>query len=106
MNEMTNQETDTALILENELKRRVSAVVRMELAATVHEIVFKELTKYKNEMMTEIMLSVGKALRQIEQEDRKPLWESKPEDFNLTAKDLEGHSITGANNTDKELWRI
>lgn len=102
MSEMTNQETDTALILENELKRRVTEVVRMELATTVHQIVHKELNKYKSEMMTEIMLSIGKALRQIELEDRKPLWEAKPEDFNLTAKDMETQDNYQLN---KELWR-
>ena len=102
MSEMTNQETDTALILENELKRRVSAVVRMELATTVHQIVFKELSKYKNEMMTEIMLAIGKALQVIEKEERKPLWEAKPEDFNLTAKDMETKDDHQLN---KELWR-
>ena len=99
---MTNQETDTALILENELKRRVTAVVRSEIAVTVHLIVKKELDTYKNEMMTEIMLSIGKALQQIEKEERKPLWESKPEDFNLTAKDLESQDDYQLN---KELWR-
>ena len=102
MSEMTNMETDTALILENELRRRVSVVVRSELAGTVHEIVKKELDSYKNEMMTEIMLSIGKALRQIEKEERKPLWESKPEDFNLTAKDMETQNDYQLN---KELWR-
>lgn len=102
MSEMTNTETDTALLLENELKRRVSVVVRSELAVTVHDIVKKELDSYKNEMMTEIMLSIGKALRQIEKEERKPLWESKPEDFNLTAKDMETQNDYQLN---KELWR-
>jgi len=95
MNEMTNQETDTALILENELKRRVSAVVRSELAGTVHQIVKKELDTYKNEMMTEIMLSIGKALQQIEKEGRTPLWEGQPptEMFGLTKEDLNTHMI-------------
>jgi hypothetical protein len=95
MNEMTNQETDTALILENELKRRVSAVVRSELAGTVHQIVKKELDTYKNEMMTEIMLSIGKALQQIEKEGRTPLWEGPPptEMFGLTKEDLNTHMI-------------
>ena len=102
MSEMTNMETDTALILENELRRRVSVVVKSELAVTVHNIVKKELDSYKNEMMTEIMLSIGKALRQIEKEERKPLWESKPEDFNLTAKDMETQNDYQLN---KELWR-
>ena len=103
MSEMTNMETDTALILENELRRRVSVVVRSELAVTVHDIVKKELDSYKNEMMTEIMLSIGKALRQIEKEERKPLWESKPEDFNLTEEDMK---TSGDHQLTKELWRV
>jgi hypothetical protein len=93
MSEMTNMETDTALILENELRRRVSVVVKSELALTVHNIVKKELDSYKNEMLTEIMLSIGKALRQIEKEERKPLWETTPEEFGLTHEDLNTHMI-------------
>ena len=99
MSEMTNKETDTALILENELKRRVSVVVKSELAVTVHNIVKKELDSYKNEMMTEIMLSIGKALRQIEKEERKPLWESKPEEFGLTHENLNTHMIDNTRST-------
>ena len=96
---MTNKETDTALILENELRRRVSVVVKSELAVTVHDIVKKELDSYKNEMMTEIMLSIGKALRQIEKEERKPLWESKPEEFGLTHENLNTHMIDNTRST-------
>ena len=99
MSEMTNKETDTALILENELRRRVSVVVKSELAVTVHDIVKKELDSYKNEMMTEIMLSIGKALRQIEKEERKPLWESKPEEFGLTHENLNTHMIDNTRST-------
>ena len=102
MSEMTNIETDTALLLENELKRRVAEVVRSELAMAVHNIVKKELDSYKTEMMTEIMLSIGNALRQIDKEERKPLWESKPEDFNLTEEDMK---TSGNYQLTKELWR-
>jgi hypothetical protein len=59
----------------------------------VHNIVKKELDSYKNEMLTEIMLSIGKALRQIEKEERKPLWETTPEEFGLTHEDLNTHMI-------------
>ena len=99
MSEITNMETDTALILENELRRRVSVVVRSELPGTVHAIVKKELDSYKNEMMTEIMLSIGKALRQIEKEERKPLWESTPEEFGLAHENLNTHMIDNTRRT-------
>ena len=89
-------------MLENELKRRVREVAKAEMAITVHEVIAEKFNAYKNEMMTEIMLSIGKALQQIEKEERKPLWESKPEDFNLTAKDMETQDNY---QLDKELWR-
>lgn len=44
---MTNQETDTALILENELKRRVSEVVRGIAADIVRKEMREEFTKQK-----------------------------------------------------------
>ena len=95
MSEMTNQETDTALLLENELKRRVKEVTRAEMAAVVHEVIAEKFNAKKAEIMTEIMLSIGKALRQIEQEERKPLWEGRPptEMFGLTKEDLNTHMI-------------
>lgn len=86
---MTNQETDTALILENELKRRVREVTRAELALTVHGIVKKELDKYKTEMMTEIILAVGKSLRVVDNEGRKPLWDTVPEDLGMSRQQFE-----------------
>jgi len=93
MNEMTNQETDTALILENELKRRVTEV----LGTVVHKVVKSQMEKVfaeqKSHMMMEISVAVGKMLRVIEEEGRNPLWEATPEEFGLTAKDLNTHMI-------------
>ena len=93
---MSNQETDTALILENELKRRVSEVVR-EIA---HDIVRKEMreefTRQKETMLMEVSITVGKHLRFIENEGRKPLWEATPEEFGLTRESLDSHHITGS----------
>jgi len=95
MSEMTNQETDTALLLENELKRRVREVARIEMAAVVHEVITEKFNAKKAEIMTEIMLAVGKALQVIEKEGRTPLWEGPPptEMFGLTKEDLNTHMI-------------
>ena len=73
---MTNEETDTALILEGELKRRVKEVVERVVVNMVGKIIHEELNKYKAEMMLEAAVSVGKMLRVVEQEGRKPLWEN------------------------------
>ena len=76
MNQMTNQETDTALILEGELKRRVKEILEPLVADMARKIIREELNKYKSEMMLEVAISVGRMLRLVDQEDRKPLWEN------------------------------
>jgi len=76
MNQMTNEETDTALILEGELKRRVKEVVEPLVADMARRIIREELNKYKSEMMLEVAISVGRMLRLVDQEGRKPLWEN------------------------------
>jgi len=93
MNQMTNEETDTALILENELKRRVNEVVERVVVNMVGKIIHEELNKYKAEMMMEICVAVGKIMRVAENEERKPLWEATPEEFGLTAKQLGTHAL-------------
>ena len=93
MNAMTNEETDTALILEGELKRRVHEVVERVVANMVGKIIQDELSKYKAAMMMEVSINVGKMLRVVDGENRKPLWESKPEDFGFDHKELSTHMI-------------
>ena len=73
---MTNEETDTALILEGELTRRVKEIVERVVVNMVGKIIHEELNKYKSEMMLEVAISVGRMLRSIDQEGRKPLWEN------------------------------
>ena len=90
---MTNEETDTALILEGELKRRVKEVVERIVVNMVGKIIHDELNKYKSEMMLEVAISVGKMLRLVEQEGRKPLWEATPEEFGLTQQDINTQSF-------------
>jgi hypothetical protein len=90
---MTNQETDTALILENELKRRVEEVVRGVAYDIVRKEMREEFTKQKEAMLMEVSITVGKHLRLIENEGRKPLWEATPEEFGLTREDLNSHMI-------------
>ena len=93
MNQMTNQETDTALILENELKRRVCEVVRGIVGDVVSEQMTKKFAEQKAEMLLEVCIAVGKNLQTIENEGRKPLWESTPEEFGLTNESLNTHHL-------------
>lgn len=91
--QMPNDEVDTALILEGELKRRVSEVVERVVVNTVGKIIHQEMDKYKAEMLMEISINVGKMLRMVENEGRRPLWEAKPEEFGLTNEELNRSSI-------------
>lgn len=98
---MTNQETDTALILENELKRRVSEVVSQIVYQEVRRQMSEVFTEQKGNMMMEISLNVGKMLRVIEEEGRNPLWVSGPQavkDFNIGDDVLNQHMIEGGKN--------
>lgn len=86
--QMSNDEVDTALILEGELKRRVREVaikVVNEEVARQMGVIFAE---QKAKMMMEISISIGQMLNLIQKEDRKPLWEATPEEFGLTHEDL------------------
>ena len=75
MNEMSNQETDTALILENELKRRVREVAIDIVRAEIRKEVKQLFLDQKDSLMFEISVKIGQMLKMIEEEDRKPLWE-------------------------------
>jgi len=76
---MTNQETDTALILENELKRRVrevaTTIIQQEVAAAIE----REMSRRKDQMLMEVSIKVGQMLKGIEEEGRQPLWVSGPQ---------------------------
>ena len=93
MTQMTNEETDTALILEGELKRRVTEI----LGQVVHKVVRKqmqaEFAEQKSNMMLEISIAVGKMMRVMEEEGRNPLWEATPAEFGLTREDLNTHAL-------------
>jgi hypothetical protein len=73
---MTNQEADTALILENELRRRVKAVMQEVVGPLIKEEVRKLFVEQKDSMLMEVSIAVGKSLRVIENEGRTPLWET------------------------------
>ena len=90
---MTNEETDTALILENELTRRVREVTRAIIQDEIRKEVKRIFLEQKNSMLMEVSITVGKTLQVIENEGRKPLWESTPEEFGLTNESLNTHNI-------------
>jgi hypothetical protein len=90
---MTNEETDTALILENELKRRVTEVLGTIVHKIVHKAIEANYAQHKSTMMLEVAVAVGKMLRSIEEDGRKPLWQATPEEFGLTQQDMNIHAL-------------
>jgi hypothetical protein len=93
MTQMTNQETDTALILENELKRRVREVTREIIRDEIQREVKRIFLEQKDSMLMEVSISVGKTLQVVENEGRRPLWEANPEEFGLTNDSLNTHHL-------------
>ena len=85
---LPNDEVDTALILEGELKRRVAEVVEKVVVNMIGKVIHEEMNKYKAEMLMEVCIAVGKTMQVIENEGRKPLWEARPEEFGLTHEEL------------------
>jgi len=97
--ELTKEAVDAAVILEGRVRERVEKEVALTLNGMLRKAVKEEVKRAINEekhnMMMVISISIGKALRASEIEGRKPLWESKPEDFGLTDEDLNKHMLGG-----------
>ena len=93
MSELDNQALDAALILEDKLKERVSRIVEKVVINIVGREIHAAIEREKAAMITEITLSIGKALQSIEKDGRKPLWDSKPEDFGLDNMSLNTHNL-------------
>jgi hypothetical protein len=85
---MTNEETDTALILENELKRRVKEAIQQVVGPIIREEVRKIFVEQKDSMLMEVSISVGKTLRGRKNESRKLPCDETPEEFGLTSEML------------------
>jgi hypothetical protein len=95
--DLTKDAVDAAIILENKVNERVEKQVALNLNSmlrkAVKEEVQKAISEEKHNMMMEISIAVGKALRASEIEGRKPLWESTPEELGLDRADLNKHML-------------
>jgi hypothetical protein len=96
--ELTKEAIDAAIILENKMRERVEKEVALTLNGMLRRAVKEEVQRAigeeKHNMMMEISITVGKALRASEMEGRKPLWESTPEELGLDPADLNTHMIS------------
>jgi hypothetical protein len=89
MEELNPVSVDTAVILDEQVQTRVSKIAHAYLQKILPPIISEELdtrfSKEKEKMMVEIAIMVGKILRQAEDEDRKPLWETDIAEFGFPA---------------------
>ena len=93
------QNIDSMLILEGKLQERVNKLIGTTVERTIVNIIGRQIQeaikREKAEMLLEIAIKVGQMLKTVEKDERKPLWESTPEEFKLTHADLNTHMISG-----------
>jgi hypothetical protein len=90
---MENKEIDAALLLEGELKRRVKEIVTAQIEEVLIRHVGGIIRQEKESLVMEVAMAVGKIVRLAEEEGRKPLWQSTPEEFGMTQEDVNRSSI-------------
>ena len=88
--ELTGKDTRLNGFIKGFVERTVVNII----GRTVHE----ELDKYKQQMIMEICLAVGKTMQVADKQGRKPLWETDPAEFGLGEADLNSHMIEGTQN--------
>lgn len=94
MSEELNQESvDAAIILENKVRERVRAEVQYVVKEMVTTEVHRLLQQAKGAMTMEITVSINQMLRGFVEQERKPLWESTPEELGLDPEDLNKHML-------------
>lgn len=95
--ELTQEAVDAAIILENRVNDRIEKEVHRVLDRQISKLIAMEVDKafraYKDAMLMEISVTVGKIMRHAEEENRKPLWESTPEELGLSRADLNKHML-------------
>jgi len=93
------QNIDSMLLLEGKLQERVNNLIGKNVERTVINIIGRQIQeavqREKEEMMLEIAIKVGQMLKVVDKDERRPLWESTPEEFKLTDADLNTHMISG-----------
>ena len=89
------QNIDSMLILEGKLQERVNKLIGNNVERTIINIIGKQIQeaikREKAEMMLEIAVKVGQMLKAVEKDERKPLWESTPDELKIPEDMLKPH---------------
>lgn len=91
--ELTKEAVDAAIILENRIRERVAEAVKYSVREVVQDEVGRLISQQKGALIMEITMSINQMLRGFIEQERKPLWETRPEDIGLTPEDLNTHML-------------
>lgn len=103
MKELDQAAVDSAIILENKIRERIREELKYTLGATVREQVSEMLRREKGSMIMEVTASINQMLRSFVEQERKPLWESTPEEFGLTHEELNRSSMRRLDDIQQEI---
>jgi hypothetical protein len=103
MEELDQAAVDSAIILENKIRERIREELKYILDATVREQVNKMFREQKGSLVMEVTASINQMLRSFIEQERKPLWESTPEEFGLTHEELNRSSMRRLDDIQQEI---
>ena len=103
MEELDQAAVDSAIILENKIRERIREELKYILDATVREQVNKMFREQKGSLVMEVTASINQMLRSFIEQERKPLWESTPEEFGLTHEELNRSTMRRLDDIQQEI---
>ena len=83
---------------DNKLNGFIRGLIERTVVNVIGKTIHEELDKYKQEMIMEICIAVGRTIQVADKEARAPLWETDPTEFGLTKEQLNSHMIEGSQN--------
>ena len=83
---------------DNKLNGFIKGFIERTVVNVIGKTIHEELDKYKQQMIMEICLAVGKTMQVADKQGRTPLWETDPAEFGLGEADLNSHMIEGSQN--------
>jgi len=103
MTDEEKQAVDAAIILENRVQQRVRDEVEFIVREIVVDQIRASLAIEKGAMIMEITTSINQMLRGFVEQERKPLWQSTPEEFGLTHEELNRSSMRRLDDIQQEI---
>jgi len=83
---------------DNKLNGFIKGFIERTVVNVIGKTIHEELDKYKQEMIMEICIAVGRTIQVADKQGRAPLWETDPTEFGLGEADLNSHMIEGSQN--------